>query len=62
MRTYQFAKEYFLNTNDGNALTTDERIKDALKVLVNEGDYIELSSTEKCHNEEELRRALGLIE
>lgn len=62
MAKFEFKRADFLDTNDGNALTTDERIKDALKVLVNEGDYIELSCTEKCHNEEELRKALGLIE
>ena len=58
--THQFTREYFLDTNDGNALTTDERIEDALKLLQGEDDYIELANTVKCRNEEELRKALGL--
>ena len=62
MAKFEFKKAYFLDTNDGNALTTDERIAEALKLLQTEEDYIELSCTEKCHNEEELRKALGLIE
>lgn len=62
MAKFEFKRAYFLDTNDGNALTTDERIAEALKLLQTEEDYIELSCTEKCHNEEELRKSLGLIE
>ena len=62
MAKFEFKRTYFLNTNDGNILTTNERIAEALKLLQTEEDYIELSFTEKCHNEEELRKALGLIE
>ena len=62
MTKFEFKRTDFLNTNDGNILTTNERIAEALKLLQTGEDYIELSSTEKCHNEEELRKALGLIE
>lgn len=62
MAKFKFKRTDFLNTNDGNILTTNERIAEALKLLQTEEDYIELSFTEKCHNEEELRKALGLIE
>lgn len=60
MAKFEFKRAYFLDT-DGNTQTTNERINEALKLLKTEEDYIELSSTEKCHNEEELRKALGLI-
>ena len=62
MAKFEFKRAYFLDKNDGNKHTTDERINEALKLLNTEEDYIELSSAEKCHNEEELRKALGLIE
>lgn len=62
MAKLEFKRADFLDTNDGNALTTDERIAEALKLLQTEEDYIELYINDKCYNEEELRKALGLIE
>ena len=58
---YLFTAEYFLNTNDGNALTTNERIADALKLLKDDEDYIEVSGYDiQCKNEHDLRETLGL--
>lgn len=57
---YQFTREYFLNTNDGNSLTTEERINDALELLQTADDYIEIPCLVKCRNKEELCKVLGL--
>lgn len=59
---YQLTREYFLNTNDGNSLTTEERIEDALKMLKTADDYIEVYSPVKCYNKEDLYKVLGLLE
>ncbi|MBO7195671.1 MAG: hypothetical protein J6V27_06545 [Alistipes sp.] len=59
---YQFTREYFLNTNDGNILTTEERINDALELIKTEDDYIEVPCLVQCRNKEELCKTLGLSE
>lgn len=57
---YQFTKAYFLDTNDGNPLTTDARIDDALKLLKTKEDCIEILGFPKCYNREDLLKVLEL--
>ena len=52
----QLTYDYF-DINDGNAMTIEERIAEALKSL-NEIDYIVFEDGKRCHNEIELRNVL----
>lgn len=54
---YNFDYAYF-DVKDGNKLTLEERIKEALDMLQNENDCIILEKEKKCSNEQELRDAL----
>ena len=48
----------YFDVKDGNVMTLEERIQEALKLLQGENDYIELEDGKLCHNEQELRNAL----
>ena len=54
---YKLNYAYF-DVKDGNAMTLEERIQEALKLLQNEKDYILFEDGRKCRNEHELKQAL----
>lgn len=58
MSKYEFTYEYFMNTDDGLQLSVHKRIEEALKLLENEGDYIEFPDGVKCQNKAEVSNAI----
>jgi hypothetical protein len=50
---YSFNYSYF-TTGDGNGMSIQERIQEALALLTKNGDYIEFEDGRKCQNKEEL--------
>ena len=51
-------KYSFFDVNDGNAMTLEERIQEALKLLQGENAYIQFEDGKQCSNEQELRNIL----
>lgn len=57
--SYSFPYNYFFDLNDGNLMPLEERIREAVALLQEEGDYILLEEDgTRCANEQELREAL----
>ena len=69
MKKYSFDIWYFLGTNkegnpDGNSMTTQQRVDDALLLLVDKSDYIELTLANgktkvKCYSAEDILNAVA---
>jgi len=54
-----FSYNYFFDLIDGNPMFFEERIREAVALLQEEGDYILLEEDgTRCANEQELREAL----
>lgn len=58
MSKYEFSYEFFTDTNDGQVLSSYQRIEEAIKSLKNNDDYIELPDGTKCYNREDLDKAV----
>ena len=54
---YNFDYAYF-DVKDGNAMTLEERIQEALKLLQRENACIQFEDGKQCSNEQELKQAL----
>ncbi len=57
MAKFQFSRSYF-SDNGEMAMSVEQRIKDALNLLHEPEDYIELEDGVKCYNRQQLTDAL----
>jgi hypothetical protein len=48
----------FFEVGDGNLLTLNERIEEALNLLIAPNDYLQFDDGSQCCNREELREVL----
>ena len=49
----------FFSETDGNAISIEQRIEDAINMIKNEKDYILIDEVHNCSNEDELRALLS---